>query len=302
MARPTKQGLDYFSLDVEMDDETEIIKAEHGMAGFGILIAMFQSIYKDKGYYRKWDKRNQILFSKRVSEDKNLVVDVINGCINWDIFNKEMYETHQILTSNRIQRQYINATYKRKVVKLKKEYLLVDDEFLDRENITCCSVSDVKNPTDNEVNDPQELTKYKDKESISKVKGNNNVPSQSDSGDRLSIEKKENGQYDYPNDYERIYEEYPYKRGTKKAGWRKWAARRREGVPNQKLMEAAQNYAHECKAEKRDKKYVQHISTFFGPDEHWREYLPENYEPPKSNMDKSIDLIKKLEEKEAAQQ
>ena len=44
MARPVKQGLDYFALDVKMDDETELIEAEHGHLGFFVLIKMFQKM------------------------------------------------------------------------------------------------------------------------------------------------------------------------------------------------------------------------------------------------------------------
>lgn len=91
--------------------------------------------------------------------------------------------------------------------------------------------------------------------------------------DKFSITKLDNGRYDYPDEYEEIYAVYPDNKGTKKAGWRKWAARRRENVPQEKLMKAAENYAHECKKEKRSKKYVKHIQTFFGPDEHWKQYL-----------------------------
>ena len=42
MARPIKSGLDYFPLDVDIDqdDKVAIIEAEHGMLGFGIVIKL----------------------------------------------------------------------------------------------------------------------------------------------------------------------------------------------------------------------------------------------------------------------
>ena len=121
----------------------------------------------------------------------------------------------------------------------------------------------------------------------------NNKPSDksdTDSGkDEFAITKKENGRYDYPVDYEEIYAVYPDNRGTKKAGWRKWAARRRDGVPQEKLMKAAENYASECKREGRSKKYIKHIQTFFGPDEHWKAYL---------EIDEDNINVRKLSEKQ----
>jgi hypothetical protein len=80
MARPQKQGLDYFALDVNMGDKAELIEAEHGMVGFAILIKMFQKIYK-KGYFYEWNEKNQLLFSSRSCIDKNKVINIIDDCI-----------------------------------------------------------------------------------------------------------------------------------------------------------------------------------------------------------------------------
>ena len=53
MARPVKSGLNYFPMDVDMDDKVELIEAKHGITGFGILIKLYQKIYKE-GYYINW--------------------------------------------------------------------------------------------------------------------------------------------------------------------------------------------------------------------------------------------------------
>ena len=271
MARPNKIGLEYFSLDVKMDDEVELIKAQHGMKGFGILITMFQTIYANEGYYYKWDKRNQLLFSNKVSDDRKTVVSIINDCINWDIFNKEMYEKHNILTSKRIQKQYINATYKRKEVKLIEEFLLLEKGDIDRENIVCITVSDVRNNDAKKVSDSKNKQSNKDKD---KYKESNKRPSnKSDTKDGFSIKKLNNGRYNYPEEYERIYSIYPASRGNKKAGWRKWAATRRRGVKQEDLVQAVKKYAAECERQGTSEKWIMHIKTFFGPDEHWKGYL-----------------------------
>lgn len=171
MARPNKVGLDYFSLDVKFDDEVELIKAEHGIKGIGILIMMYQTIYADKGYYRKWNERNQILFSNKVSEDRNEVVNVINDCIKWDIFDKKMYEKHEILTSRRIQKQYIKATYKRAEVEIIEDYLLIKKDG--RKNITYITVSDIGNHETNKVSDGKSTQSNKDKNKDKNKKSNN---------------------------------------------------------------------------------------------------------------------------------
>jgi len=171
MARPTKTGLEYFSLDVKFDDEVELIKAEHGIEGIGILVTMYQTIYANEGYYLEWNERNQILFSNKVSVDRNKVVSIISDCIKWDIFSKGKHEKYNILTSRRIQKQYVKATYKRAEVELIEEYILLKQKDIDRENITYIRVSDIGNSETSGVSDGKSTQsnkdkyKYKDKES-----------------------------------------------------------------------------------------------------------------------------------------
>ena len=51
MGRPTKQGVDYFPLDTSMDMDINLFIADTGASGFGVLIATWQLIYKENGYY-----------------------------------------------------------------------------------------------------------------------------------------------------------------------------------------------------------------------------------------------------------
>ena len=159
MARPQKSGLDYFALDVDMNDEVELIEAEHGLKGFAILIKLFQKIYSE-GYYYPWEEKEQLLFSKRVSVDRNKVTSIVGDCIKWGIFSERMYEKYQILTSKRIQNQYFTAVYKRVGVEAVKEYLLID--VSDKTNLNIFSVSDDGNSDITIVSD--------DKSTQSKVK------------------------------------------------------------------------------------------------------------------------------------
>lgn len=139
MARPQKQGLDYFALDVNMNDEVELIEAEHGIEGFAVLIKMFQKVYSE-GYFYEWNEKNQLLFSSRVSVDRNKLINIVNDCIKWGIFNDKLYNKHKILTSRRIQEHYIAAVYKRVNVEMVKDYLLID--VFSKNNVTLVSVSD----------------------------------------------------------------------------------------------------------------------------------------------------------------
>lgn len=127
MARPQKTGLDYFPLDVDMDqdDKVALIEAKHNITGFAVYTKLLMKIYKE-GYFYKWTEREQLLFSSRINVDINIVTDIVNDCIKWDLFAPALYEKYQILTSCGIQRRYIEAIKRRKEVTLIYEYLIIE--------------------------------------------------------------------------------------------------------------------------------------------------------------------------------
>ena len=131
MARPTKEGLDYFELDCHMDEKIRLIQAEFGLAGFAVVVLLFMEIYGGKGYYMSWNEDALLLFALQncgtAGGNKNLIQEIVSACIRRDIFSKELFEKYQILTSSGIQKRYINAVARRENVTLKKEYLLVSD-------------------------------------------------------------------------------------------------------------------------------------------------------------------------------
>lgn len=92
MARPTKSGLDYFTLDCHFDDKVELVIAEFGMDGLGILIRLFQKIYSDRGYYCCWNDDVALLFSRKNGVGGNVVSEVIGACIRRGIFDSGMYQ------------------------------------------------------------------------------------------------------------------------------------------------------------------------------------------------------------------
>lgn len=129
MARPIKQGLEYFPLDVDMDqdDKITLIEAQHGLIGFGIAIKLLMKIYNNS-YFYEWTEKEQLLFSKRVNVDINEVNVVINDLIKWGFFDKKLFKVEKILTSKGIQVRYLMASNRRQTVKILKEYLLLDTE------------------------------------------------------------------------------------------------------------------------------------------------------------------------------
>lgn len=131
MARPQKEGLDYFPLDVDIDqdDKIALIESQYGIEGFAVIIKLMMKIYKTS-YFYEWTEREQLLFSKRVNVDINRVNVIINDCVKWELFDETILKDYQILTSKGIQRRYLEAVGRRQKVEMFKEYLLLDEKII----------------------------------------------------------------------------------------------------------------------------------------------------------------------------
>ena len=131
MARPAKEGLDYFPLEVDMDsdDKIALVEAKHGLMGFGLIIKMFMRIYR-QGYFTEWGEREQLIFSKRVNADIKFVNEVINDAVKWGLFHGKLLNEYGILTSRAIQKRFLAATHRRQRIEIEIEYLLLDSDTL----------------------------------------------------------------------------------------------------------------------------------------------------------------------------
>ena len=126
MARPTKQGIDFFSLDCEPKAKLELFIAEKGAEGFGILVMLWQMIYKGEGYYIPYDEDLVWLIRKESLSPAETIVSVIENAIKRNLFDKTLYNEHKILTSTGIQKRYFSAAKKKKEVFAVADYLLID--------------------------------------------------------------------------------------------------------------------------------------------------------------------------------
>lgn len=118
-------GINYFPLNVHLDDKFELIEAEFGLKGFAIVVKLFQKIYGQQGYYCEWTEDVALLFGKNVGLGGDAVSEIVRVAIKRGIFDSELYDKYQILTSRGIQERYFEAVSRRKEVEVRKEYLLI---------------------------------------------------------------------------------------------------------------------------------------------------------------------------------
>ncbi len=124
MARPKKTGLVYFPNNTIYDTSLELIIAEFGMQGLGIINRLWQAIYLN-GYYCEWNDDAALLFSHKNGVSGKAVSEVINACFRREIFDKEKFIKYGILTSQGIQKRYFEACEKRTSIEVNEDYLLI---------------------------------------------------------------------------------------------------------------------------------------------------------------------------------
>ena len=125
MARPIKDGVDYFPMDVHLDTKFDLIEAEFGLTGFAVVVKLYQEVY-GRGYYCEWTSEVALLFGRKVGLGGNVVSEIVAASIRRGIFNRALYEKYRILTSAGIQKRYFEAVSRRRCVTVDRRYLLVD--------------------------------------------------------------------------------------------------------------------------------------------------------------------------------
>ena len=119
-----KNGIEYFPLDVCLDDKFELLEAEFGLTGFGVVVKILQKIYGGQGYYFEWTNEVALLFAKKIGLGGNVVSEIVSASIKRGIFDAKLFAEYGILTSSGIQKRYFEAVSRRKNVSVKNEYLL----------------------------------------------------------------------------------------------------------------------------------------------------------------------------------
>lgn len=179
MARPIKEGLSYFPLDVDADydDKFQLIESLYGPTGFASVIKIFMKIYS-VGYYYNWEEKEELLMAKRIGVDSNSLKNIISDCVKYDLFDESLFNQFSILTSDGIQKRFFTAVGKRKVGVVTEEFLLIDKEEVMSlcPKMTFKRVNHVKTKVNQGITEviPESSTQSKVKESkVNKTKENN---------------------------------------------------------------------------------------------------------------------------------
>lgn len=129
MAAPQKPGLDYFPLDVGVENNKKVfyLESQFGPAAFTVVIKLWCRIYQ-RGYYLKWTEREAVVFARQTGIDLELVNSIVSECLEECLFSPAIYSEHGILTSAQIQQRYLYAVSRRKRVEMIKQLTLISLE------------------------------------------------------------------------------------------------------------------------------------------------------------------------------
>lgn len=111
MARPIKNGLDYFPFDVQFfsDDKIVAVSVEYGLKGEISAVKLLCAIYRH-GYFMEWNDSTRIRLMKELpGVSADLLDKVVSRLVEWGFFDRSLFDTAHVLTSYGIQLRYFKA-------------------------------------------------------------------------------------------------------------------------------------------------------------------------------------------------
>lgn len=127
MARQLKEGLDFFSFDVDFFDDEKIgaISGEFGIKGEITAIKLLCAVYRN-GYFIAWNEPLKMKLLKSLPGiSSELLEQIVNRLVRWGFFDSSCFGLDKILTSEGIQKRYFSAIKRRKP-KEEYPYLLIN--------------------------------------------------------------------------------------------------------------------------------------------------------------------------------
>ena len=122
MARPVKQGMDYFPHDTDAasDEKIEALRALHGNDGYAFYFVLLERIYRTEN--GELSVENEAVFAallKKIGVTRAKYQKIIKSAFELFLLDREKYENEKIITSDGIKKRFdsVNADRKKKRAK-----------------------------------------------------------------------------------------------------------------------------------------------------------------------------------------
>ena len=156
MARPYKQGLEYFPWDVRAfkDSKLSSLSYHYGPLGVMVYFRILILVYSE-GYYLEMSEDDlAILLHQEIGPQwmrLDKILDMIHGCVERKLFEGVLF-TQGVITSVSIQKQFILSTRKRKNINT-DEYWLLDSKTMEQLGVLLSMQQNTVIDSNNQVND-----------------------------------------------------------------------------------------------------------------------------------------------------
>jgi DnaD/phage-associated family protein len=162
MARPQKQGLDYFphDTDASMDEKIEGIEALFGLEGYAVYFKLCERIYRTHdGELDISDAETRQKYARNMGISLKKFDAIVEAAVEKNLFDAELFQKTKRLSSNGIKKRSKNIYVKREQMAQKYRESKLNQGISDAETIQKLGVSA-------EFLAPKDKDKVKDKENI----------------------------------------------------------------------------------------------------------------------------------------
>ncbi len=108
MSRPPLPGIYYYPLDVDFTNDRKFrrVSRRFGLLAHAAVPALWRFIYKEKGYYMEWTRDACYDLSEEICCGEAELQQLVEYCLEVELFHPALYQIYGILTSAGIQRRY----------------------------------------------------------------------------------------------------------------------------------------------------------------------------------------------------
>lgn len=165
------KGISYFPTPANFFDEEimELLEAKFGVLASYIVLRLLCKIYKE-GYYISWGKEQSLIFIRKVGGGikEEIMEKVMELLLEKGFFHKKTYEQYGVLTSERIQEVWFEATTRRKIDFSQLPYILenkkkkgIRKEDVNEENADIFPTQEDVNPENDDISGQTKLKETK---------------------------------------------------------------------------------------------------------------------------------------------
>lgn len=178
MARPRKQGLEYFPLDSDFLSERKLNAPRRAFGSLAVVIylQLLCILYRDKGYYIDFsaETREDVimdLLTVLIGQDQpsfDKVAEVVDALVTSRLFHQGLY-AQGVLTSKRAQQVYYRATVERRLVHVDPDIWLLEPEEMRELSTKHSLLLQQEEPPENGVsrpNNPQSIVQHSKEQHI----------------------------------------------------------------------------------------------------------------------------------------